>query len=320
MMSLLFHQGCTNPTDSTPEPISGQEITLNNWQLEKVETATARLTELINRMRFFLSDPDEENRLVWQAAWYEAHEAWLAAAYLLPETAPLRSRIDSWPIEPGFLDDLPEYPHSGLINELMLDINNETLKQQHQITDANEVALGLHVIEYYAFGRNLDSFQAAAPQSQRRKALLNTVADQLLLDYLEYGRSLKIGEPAYPLPATQLDLLLTLHHHSEQLFKEMNRLGTHGGFSDSSIRNIAAQLDTTSELMRGSANLMPFLTGLEPSLTESLHQTLTESSAIMDGKPQLEEWEASRVLLLLSAVSQQLEDLILAAQPLAATP
>ena len=66
--------------------------------------------------------------------------------------------IDSWPIEPGFIDNLPMYPNTGIVSDFSIPIDETSLRQQHHFTDLSEAAIGLHAIEYLIFSRSLSEF------------------------------------------------------------------------------------------------------------------------------------------------------------------
>ncbi|MDZ7686655.1 MAG: imelysin family protein [Gammaproteobacteria bacterium] len=123
-----------------------------------MQTASAALVRATER---FLASPRRETRAALQSAWHDAHREYAATLLLLPQN-PASQRtgpIDTWPIEPGFLDSLPGYPDSGLINDTTITIDARTMRAQHGFTDPSEASLGFHPIEYYAFTRPLSDFE-----------------------------------------------------------------------------------------------------------------------------------------------------------------
>lgn len=58
----------------------------------------------------------------------------------------LLARSDSWPLYPGYLDSLPEWPQSGLINDTSIDLTAAALRRQHRTTDPHEVSLGFSAL------------------------------------------------------------------------------------------------------------------------------------------------------------------------------
>ena len=63
-----------------------------------------------------------------------------------------RKKIGAWPIQPGYLDSFGPHIHSGIVNDITLSIDSDTLRSQHLMTDSEEATLGLYAIEYLLFG------------------------------------------------------------------------------------------------------------------------------------------------------------------------
>lgn len=103
-----------------------------------------------------------------QKAWVETYNAYLQAAffYRVPRFekpryheeqqtyAALREQIDSWPIEGGYIDYLPMYPLSGIVNDLTLKITLPSLMTQHGFSDRSFASIGFHPLEFMLFGPN----------------------------------------------------------------------------------------------------------------------------------------------------------------------
>ncbi|MFY0700215.1 MAG: imelysin family protein [Bermanella sp.] len=103
-----------------------------------------------------------------QLAWIKAYSAYIKVSFFsrVPRFekpqfrdqndtyARIEERIDSWPIEPGYIDYLPLYPLSGIVNDLTLKINEEDVSAQHGFSDMRFASLGFHPIEFLLFGEN----------------------------------------------------------------------------------------------------------------------------------------------------------------------
>lgn len=103
-----------------------------------------------------------------QLAWIKAYSAYIKVSFFsrVPRFekpqfrdqndtyARIEERIDSWPIEPGYIDYLPLYPLSGIANDLTLKINEEDVSAQHGFSDMRFASLGFHPIEFLLFGEN----------------------------------------------------------------------------------------------------------------------------------------------------------------------
>ncbi len=64
---------------------------------------------------------------------------------------PLYIRLDQYPIIPGYLDAVPNYPSSGLAFSEQ-EISPEYLNNEHQFTDSAYVAIGFHALEFMLTG------------------------------------------------------------------------------------------------------------------------------------------------------------------------
>ena len=149
----------------------------------------------------------EEARGHWRAS-YSAYLSSLAASDI-PVREPsewfaakltrrhLAQQINSWPIEPGYIDYLEGYPFTGIVNDTTLVIDRDSLLAQHQFSDATYVSVGYHAIEFILWGehgqRPASDFDstAAKPEEddsspvahqQRRGDYLATLTDILIAD------------------------------------------------------------------------------------------------------------------------------------------
>ena len=66
----------------------------------------------------------------------------------------LHEQLDSWPIEAGYIDYLPDYPLSGIINDMTLKISSEDIVGQHGFSDQRFASIGFHPLEFLLFGQN----------------------------------------------------------------------------------------------------------------------------------------------------------------------
>ena len=282
---------------------------LQTWQLERNLEVTNSTTALINLTRAFIENPDTDLQKELQEAWIKSHNAWQSAALLLEPELSALDNIDAWPMAPGYLDSLADYPGSGIVNDIALDISAETLRDQHQYTDDTEIALGFHVIEYYAFARELSSFLPSEVHADRRLALLSTASDLLLLDMLTFSRNFQQNTDFGNLPQSYPSLIKRLHRRSMLIFSELNRLGDHSRFSQTSLTSLTTQLKTLRKLMTEPPTLNRHLIDLDPEKAEVVNETLNEVIGLLDDQMILREADEARSLLLVSALRHQLEEL-----------
>jgi putative iron-regulated protein len=116
----------------------------------------------------FLHLPNPLSLEECQQAWVKAHQAYVRSSFyrLIPkEEKPeyeetqttvknLHWGLEVWPIEGGYIDYLPGYPLSGIVNDLTLKINQDTLIGQHGFSNESFASLGFHPMEFLLFGPN----------------------------------------------------------------------------------------------------------------------------------------------------------------------
>lgn len=114
----------------------------------------------------FLHHPNPLSLEEAQNAWKAAYESYLKVSFFdqvprfekpkfhedLETYANIKEEIDSWPIEAGYIDYLPMYPLSGIVNDLTLKITYDGILEQHGFSDARFASLGFHPMEFLLFG------------------------------------------------------------------------------------------------------------------------------------------------------------------------
>ncbi|WP_221793114.1 imelysin family protein [Oceanobacter mangrovi] len=168
------------PTEVSPAlaRLDSQLEQLNDHLLhsaaDSYSQADASLEVLAGSVNQLLDSPDPIALANARQAWREAYSAWLRSRLYgyLPITDPvewqragqgyqtLLMQIDSWPIEGGYIDYLPDYPNTGIVNDLTINISRQTLLDQHGLSDPSAASLGFHVVEFLLWGAD-DSRQAS---------------------------------------------------------------------------------------------------------------------------------------------------------------
>ena len=308
LLSLVLFAGCAErlETETNAQDPIQLGIAIKSWQQGKTEPMVHAMDQLSEATGLFFRSPTIESRLVWQSAWISAHDNFLSASILYsPDNF---RRIDAWPMETGFLDSLPDYPGSGIVSDDTLEITATSLQEQHQITDASEVALGFHVLEYYAFERDIEDFGRDAPNYQKRQQLVQLVAELLLVDITSFSRAQETesetNQNSYPL------LLLKVQRRFQLLFSEFDLLDEHIFRDNGSTRNVTTQLDAIAELLDEPIGLNRFLIELNPESTLTFNATLLEAQTLLPSMEQPDEATSSRLVLLIASLEQQLGDFV----------
>lgn len=117
-------------------------------------------------LKVFLNTTNDTNLILTRTSWIVAHAKYQAAEiHNLLYGVTLDESVDAWPALGGYIDRAPGYPHSGIVNDTTIDIDGKSLRAQHQLTDASEVSVGFHALEYLLWGdpddtpRNADFFR-----------------------------------------------------------------------------------------------------------------------------------------------------------------
>ncbi|MBF68440.1 MAG: hypothetical protein CMQ29_12175 [Gammaproteobacteria bacterium] len=188
LLALFTLGQCSEPTSTrnqstTSPPDLGAILPEAHAALHEAVATGSLLNAAITR---FLNSPDEPNRESAVTARHTAHDAWLsawapAALWAGNDIHYVAFRIDAWPITPGFLDTLPQYPQSGIVADVSLPLNVDSIQKQHGFSDPLEVALGFHAIQLL-LDRPVRDYNGAAEQIKRRRELLRLQSEILLGD------------------------------------------------------------------------------------------------------------------------------------------
>jgi putative iron-regulated protein len=181
------------------------------WGAQTLLSSEDSLRRLVESLDSLLGGPDEQTLSQSRTAWLSSHRQWLQLTPLLnlahqeprvfAELDRRRFDLDASNLAPGYLDALPQYPHSGIVNDIAVSITAESIRHQHALTDASEVSLGFHALELLLWGadgeRNPADFRAHLQLDEtrieagftledlpnnRRRALLRLIGQMLLED------------------------------------------------------------------------------------------------------------------------------------------
>lgn len=121
---------------------------------------------LDSKLASFMHHPNPMSRTEIQQAWRGAYDSFLSSlifSYLPIQDPPdwysqrigyqhLLTQLDSWPIEGGYIDYVTGYPFSGIVNDLTLNIDEDSIRSQHGFTDNSNASLGYHALEFMFWG------------------------------------------------------------------------------------------------------------------------------------------------------------------------
>lgn len=292
-------------------------------QINQAEACLMSLDQLQRLVTEFLSTPNSSNQKNAKRAWLQAHKAFLGSnLFSLVSQNQLIFQIDAWPIQEGFLDSIPNYPQSGIINDLTVAIDADSLQEQHGITDSREVSLGFHALEFLIFSREPEDFSLSGNNIKlRRRAAMKIILDLLISDIdLAFE---EIAEASADFLSELEDyngkdlnglrrLLGILNTRMQLLYSEANHIGDdnsgHSRISQSSWVNLRDQIAMMNNLSGPKSELRKIFEKLDGKTAHAYDLTLNEAREILsEKKPGTDK--STRIPLLFSALGHQLGDL-----------
>ncbi|WP_444920269.1 imelysin family protein [Microbulbifer sp. CnH-101-G] len=208
---LAFINGCEQ---RTPQPLkeeqrapvtqqvdekAASDLSLAIWQAGQAQVlhAHASVETLQRAVEALLVQPNEDQLEEARLAWLDAHREFAATLpYIQLAFSPsdLRGQgrklllaLDSWPAQPGYLDTVPGYSDSGIVNDTAIELTLANLRKQHRLTAHEEASTGFHALEVMLWGptseRMAEDFVAVsegekpeALAANRRRELTSLIA------------------------------------------------------------------------------------------------------------------------------------------------
>ena len=106
-----------------------------------------------------LHDPDEERLETARNAWSALYANWNRARVVIgvgaatdPRLQAALERTDPLPIMPGYVDGLSLWPDSGIVHDVTVVLDRDSLLAQQDVTAEGEASLGFQVIRFLLFG------------------------------------------------------------------------------------------------------------------------------------------------------------------------
>lgn len=198
------------PTNETSTNIGREESAVQKqeikawWQsvVALAPNLNKAMTELGIRSRQLLRSPSPESLSSARTAWVNAYTQQQAMAslsympFVSPELFPQQNKIwmavDPWPIAPGYIDGVGQYPFAGIVNDELIELSDVNIRAQHALTDPSEAVLGYLPLAYLLWSEDRSAVEwhhafvknggGSANNASRRRQLLSLVVDGLKTD------------------------------------------------------------------------------------------------------------------------------------------
>ena len=238
VLASLLLVGCDDETVKPQNIESVKEITPSTFELLNYELSSSakeiileyveqigvdliqagiEIEMLQSSIVMLTAQATNENLSLSKKTWLDAHSAYelttlhrYFAMQLLEEQNSLalmqiQYQVNHWPIVPGYIDYVNGYSDSGIVHDINVNLDANSLREQHGTFDISEVTLGFHVIEFLLWGddndavpRPADEFDAVLEltpietesgysleqlSSNRRRVFLSIATDTLVKDF-----------------------------------------------------------------------------------------------------------------------------------------
>ncbi len=179
------------PLEANPTPPPKHTLTITDAEADSLATDLWQtgLKEYIAMLEYaeqlkkeidsLLDQPDAKSLLSAQKQWqltFTHYQRMLPFLFIddittsvnsgvIKNLSELRFALAAWPLQPGYLDSYGPYLQSGIVNDITVAINANTVRKQNGRTDPEEVTLGLHAMEFLLWG---DKEKASADRFQQQ--------------------------------------------------------------------------------------------------------------------------------------------------------
>jgi putative iron-regulated protein len=205
-ISLIFLAACSpKEAEDTAKQSSNTQLDSSAFAAQVGTVAYTSLSRasqsaqiMDSKLASFMYHPNPMSQAEITQSWRQAYDDFLYSlvfAYLPIQDPPdwhtqriayadLLLQLDSWPIEGGYIDYIGGYPFSGIVNDLTLNIDEESIRSQHGFTDPTNASLGYHAIEFMFWGQvSSRSTHDFFPQENTAPVPINDAEENLHHDH-----------------------------------------------------------------------------------------------------------------------------------------
>jgi len=294
LIGTLLLSACSEPPPPTPlslpVPASDAKVELSiradysqhlnasaHNALSRAEEAAASLRLAISQL---VVDGSPTQLALAREAWRNSYSAYLESLAVsgIPVVEPpewvaagitqdaVHTLLNSWPMEPGYVDYVEGYALTGIVNDTTLPLSRDQLLAQHRFADTYAASIGYPVIEFLLWGEDgqrpasdydpnaeprLDETTPVAHQVRRGEYL--SLLGELLQDHLQrLQMRWDSNNGYYAMRLREVDALSSFRAmlHSAQDLIELTLLNRYLG-QDSSSPYSQSQAEDVQALMLG---------------------------------------------------------------------
>jgi uncharacterized iron-regulated protein len=174
-------QTSVNPVDAALQTLLSNRF---NAHAEQLSLQLGTLEQAIDSL---LDNPTPASLESAQQAWRVSYQSYnearpylLCAALTNDKLSGQLKRSDLFPIFPGYIDSLKQWPGSGLVNDISIELTEASLLQQQGFTSESDVTTGFQVMEFLLFGE-ADAARPAAAFAIDLEQQFEEAAEQVAL-------------------------------------------------------------------------------------------------------------------------------------------
>ncbi len=279
------------------------------------EEAVRGLHELRFTMREFLAKPSRATLEHARAAWVASRDTYGRTEAFRFSGGPIddrnlvtgvdgpEGRINAWPIDEAYLDQVAGDPKAGLISDLTVPIAESTLVSRHAADDETQVTLGYHAIEFLLWGQDRSrdgpgnrphtDYLPSDPVRDRRRACLSLIVELLIRDLTQVANEWSPGADRYANaflalpPAVALGRALAGPATLAAFELASERIGIplstgmqedeHSCFSDNTHRDIAANVEGIALVLEGDGSHAGLLGAIDATHSAEIRERLARA-------------------------------------------
>jgi putative iron-regulated protein len=257
---VCFFTQCSEDSEVQPSVTLNNEVVQNyaNIVSANYQDAYNQAEVMKSAIENFIATPNESNL-------QKAKEAYAAVRVVYGQTEAYRfyggpiddevvgveGRINAWPLDESYIDYVEGDNNSGIINDLSITIDKNTLIFLNEAEGETNISLGFHAIEFLLWGQDLyetsagkrpyTDFVVGIGKNAERRTIYLKIVTQILLEDLATVRNEWLENGSYRKDFVKADF------SKGSIFKILTGIAKLGGFELSGERMTVALQNADQE-------------------------------------------------------------------------